>query len=257
MDQLRDYADPRLLGGCTYCGGPAETRDHVPPRVFLDEPYPANLPVVAACWSCNNELGRDEEYLACLVESVISGSADPAQVRRTKVAVMLRRNVALRALLEAAQSRCEGGTVFSCDSARVERVLLKLARAHAAYELSSLCRGDPTLVSYRPLCIMSDNERDDYEASEVIHVWGEVGSRGMQRECLMVAELLSTSGERLRLGAVVNDWIEVQTGRYRYLAHAAAGELKIKVIISEYLACEVSWRDDVRVAGGNDCGSAR
>src|SRR5438105_2056850 len=35
MDQLKSYADDRLINGCVYCGGPEETRDHVPSRVFL------------------------------------------------------------------------------------------------------------------------------------------------------------------------------------------------------------------------------
>jgi hypothetical protein len=43
MEQLKSYADNRLVNGCVYCGGPEETRDHVPSRVFLDPPYPENL----------------------------------------------------------------------------------------------------------------------------------------------------------------------------------------------------------------------
>ena len=53
MDQLRDYADSRLLSDCIYCGGPAETRDHVPSRCLLERPYPENLPAVGCCKECN------------------------------------------------------------------------------------------------------------------------------------------------------------------------------------------------------------
>jgi hypothetical protein len=70
MDQLRDHADNRLINGCIYCGGPEETRDHVPSRVFLDSPPPENLPVVWACASCNQGFSLDEAYLALSNQSL-------------------------------------------------------------------------------------------------------------------------------------------------------------------------------------------
>src|SRR5689334_904074 len=104
MEQLKNYADDRLINGCIYCGDREETRDHVPSRVFLDAPLPENLPVVGACLACNNGFSRDEEYLACLIESAIVGSTDPDHMRRPGVASILRRAPALRARIEAAKS---------------------------------------------------------------------------------------------------------------------------------------------------------
>lgn len=49
MHQLRNYGDERQLSACVFCRRETETRDHVPSRVLLDEPYPENLPVVPAC----------------------------------------------------------------------------------------------------------------------------------------------------------------------------------------------------------------
>jgi hypothetical protein len=49
MRQLESYADERLTAACIYCGRATQTRDHVPSRVLLNEPYPNNLPVVPAC----------------------------------------------------------------------------------------------------------------------------------------------------------------------------------------------------------------
>lgn len=59
MEQLGSYADERLLAGCVYCGGATESRDHVPSRILLDEPYPENLPVVPSCDSCNGGYSLD------------------------------------------------------------------------------------------------------------------------------------------------------------------------------------------------------
>lgn len=76
MDPKHLFVDERLKGSCVYCGGPPETVDHVPSRVFLDDPLPENLPVVEACRECNGGFSLDEEYLACLLECVMTGTTD-------------------------------------------------------------------------------------------------------------------------------------------------------------------------------------
>lgn len=43
------------LPPCTYCGEPATTRDHVPPRAFK----PFNTFTVPCCRRCNQEILRD------------------------------------------------------------------------------------------------------------------------------------------------------------------------------------------------------
>jgi len=57
MKQLQCYGDSRNKGFCVHCGGPDETRDHVPAKVLLDEPYPENLPD-RCCWSVCVSAGR-------------------------------------------------------------------------------------------------------------------------------------------------------------------------------------------------------
>jgi hypothetical protein len=39
--------------------------------------------------------------------------------------------------------------------------------------------------------------------------------------------------------------LDVQKDCYRYLAIDDGGEIKIKIVIAEYLACEVTWVYDV------------
>ena len=104
MEQLNDYADRRLLLGCIYCGEEDSTREHVPSRVLLDKPYPENLPVVGACRPCNNGFSQDEEYFACLIESVIAGSTEPTRIRRPTIAALLKKSPALQARIEASKT---------------------------------------------------------------------------------------------------------------------------------------------------------
>ena len=62
MRHFASYGDDRNKGFSVHCGGPDETKDHVPSKVLLDEPPPTNVFVSPACF--NDALAPDEEYLA-------------------------------------------------------------------------------------------------------------------------------------------------------------------------------------------------
>jgi hypothetical protein len=62
MQQLRCYGDDRNKGFCVHCGGPNETVDHVPSKVLLDEPYPANLMAASVCRQCNNDFSGSSGF---------------------------------------------------------------------------------------------------------------------------------------------------------------------------------------------------
>lgn len=244
LDQLRDYADDRLIFGCIYCGGPEETREHVPSKVFLDSPFPEQLPVVSACRSCNNGFSLDEEYLACLVEAVVAGSADPARIRRPRVAGILRHTSALRTRIEATRSSEDGQIRFAIEPERVRNVLVKLAIGHAAFELSQPCRHEPASVWWQPLASMSEEQQDEFEASQVVDLLGEIGSRGSQRLHVVQLTFRSDSGETRTKDLRVNEWVEVQEGLYRYHAADYGDMVRIKLVIGDYLACAVEWGMD-------------
>lgn len=241
MDQLRDYADDRLLAGCVYCGGREETKDHVPSRIFLDRPYPPNLPVVPACNTCNNGFSLDEVYLACLIEAVIAGTTDPHRIRRSRVAAILRRSPALRARIEASKYERDGETTFIPEPERVRAILRKLAIGHAAFELSFVPGPESMTTCWCPLHLMSDEDRQDFNAAHISTLLGEVGSRGVQRGLVTTVSLQAADGGFRELRALVHDWVDVQDGRYRYLAVHESDCVAIRIAIAEYLACEVHW----------------
>jgi hypothetical protein len=199
MEQFLNYGDQRNEGWCIHCGGVDETRDHVPSRIFLDEPYPTNLPVVAACQRCNLGFSLDEEYVACLVESVLTGGTEPERISRPKIARLLRGKPGLAARLEKAKQERDGRVVFDVEPVRVRHVLVKLARGRAAFELNGPQLDEPASVLFGPLENMSLEELDDFERAPETHLWPEVGSRALQRLLGMAR-------------AAYNDWIEVQPG---------------------------------------------
>ena len=163
MKQLKSTGDIRTLGSCAFCGGSTGTRDHCPSRVFLDEPYPNNLPVVNACSECNAGFSADEEYLACLVSCVIAGTTDPDQIDRKKIKRILLKKPALRSRIDLSISESDGQTTYQPESDRVSTVVTKLAKGHALFELHELCIEPPTTIEILPLMLLHGERLDMFE----------------------------------------------------------------------------------------------
>jgi hypothetical protein len=49
---------------CVYCGDWADTKDHTPPRCFLQPPLPSNLITLPACKKCNSTFSFDENVVS-------------------------------------------------------------------------------------------------------------------------------------------------------------------------------------------------
>ena len=243
MEQLKDFADSRLVDGCIYCGGLADTRDHVPTQSLLNAPLPENLPVVGACRKCNNSFSPDEEYFVCLLETVLRGSTD--SVQRPLVANIFLRSPALRARIDTARQERDGQVIFSIEVDRVRVVLLKLARGHAAFELSALRQREPSVFTWGSLALLSDEQREFIENVHVQDLYPEIGSRAMQRMVVAQFTFASPDGvEQQHDTLLVNDWLEVQEGRYRYLAYEDGSGVHVKIVIDEYFYCCANWDEE-------------
>ena len=229
MKRIKCHGDSRILTGCFNCGGVPDTVDHTPPKVLIDKPYPDEMIVVPSCYDCNNSASLDESWLSCLVECVVTGEVEADRVSRSAVAKMLARSPALAASMAAIRSVGEDGTTFSPDMQRVRRIVTKIARAHAAYELHEHFEYEPIAVEVFPIPLLSDEALLEFETlgGGGTAMWPEVGSRAMQR----LVE--GYPGDRA-------GWIVVQEGRYRYMAGVEDGSV-VRMVLSEYLGCRVFW----------------
>lgn len=229
MDPRKLFADDRMLGACVYCGGSPDTRDHIPSRVLLDEPFPDNLPVADCCQSCNTGFSLDEEYLACFIDCVIAGSTSPDEVERPKVSRILTETPSLAARIAASETPDSNDQqLWKPEVERVHNVILKLARGHVAYELSLLQIVDPLAITCAPIATCSDHFVQQFLSPQETPLWPEIGSRAFIRACK-------------QFPAVGTDhWHVVQPGRYQYLVSQADG-LFVRILLSDYLACEVRW----------------
>jgi hypothetical protein len=226
------FFDERIHDRCVFCGGHPDTRDHVPSKVFLDDPLPDQLPVVSACKECNQSFSFDEEYLACLLEVVLSGSTDPEQLKRIKIRQAVSRNARLKHRLDAcARVDKSGTTVWIPEVERVQNIVIKLSRGHVAYELGFSPIEDPASVFFQPLLCMSNEYRERFERAEngEMRGWPKIGRRTLLRA--IGAEPYPN---------IISPWIEVQSGRYRYSVDQNDGVF-VRIVISEYLSCEVQW----------------
>lgn len=228
MDPKKLFIDDRMKDICVYCGGLPDTRDHVPSRVLLDEPYPENLPVVASCKTCNQGFSASEEYFACLIECVIRGTTIPNENFRRKVFDTLKARPSIASRIENRKRiDCNGVYVWMPEAERVKEVVLKLARGHIAYELG-LQRADiPDFIMIMPLYAMTDEQLESFISLPTLQLYPEIGSRAYIK--------LFTDKPN-----AFENWLIVQDGLYEYALGQSEGDW-VKIIINEYLACHVAW----------------
>ena len=233
MNHFDNYADQRFNGQCVYCGAAPETREHVPPKVFLDRPYPDNLPIVEACAKCNNGFSMDEEYMASLLDCIISGTVNPDLIQRENIKRTLKKRLSLALRLQNAMKKNDDGITFDVEFERIKNVVQKIAIGHVLFELNLLLSETPK-VAFAPLSALSENQIHNFENIDFLtpEVWPEVGSRSMQRLIIVVDK------------AFDEGWITVQPDRYRY-AVIQSERIEVRMVFSEYLACQVVWEDGV------------
>lgn len=230
MEQIRIFVDRRQSGFCVYCFGRPDTRDHVPPKVFLDEPYPENLPVVPCCRACNEASSLDEEYVACVVEVAVCGGLSSTDQRRPKVARKLAEQHPLSARIAASVVESASSTVVEIEVDRVSRVLEKVARGLWWFECGVPAADMTAFVRFAPVDELGVGGVDRFAALEPPCLFPEVGSRMMLRTL--------DSGSR----SVRNSWVQVQLGRFSYAVEPWPAGPRVKMLVADYLAVEVDLR---------------
>ena len=229
MIQIKTFSDQRLDQMCSYCGDIGiETRDHVPSRILLDEPFPENFPVVPCCLKCNQYFSLDEEYFACAIECILHGTTNVDKLKREKVKAILERKQSLRQRIENSFVLQDGQIHFQIEQDRFENVITKLAKGHAKYETSEPQLDEPLSISMTPLMLMTEEELDKFFAPKEMTKFPEVGSRSL-------INLIENTNIPLF------QWTTVQENNYLYSVTSDLGTLSVKIVIWDYLAVEVIW----------------
>jgi hypothetical protein len=218
---------------CSYCGETAtDTRDHVPSKILLDDPFPENLPVIPCCKKCNQYFSLDEEYFACSIECILRGTSKIEQLQRQKIKLVLQKRPALRERIEKSFTLLDSQLHFKYEQNRFMNVATKLAKGHVKYEISEPQFNDPTSITMKPLVLMTENETDNFFASSHLNKLPEVGSRAFQN-------LLISNNN-----TVHSHWTTVQEYNYKYSVISDMGLLIVRIVVWDHFAIEVIWDDD-------------
>jgi hypothetical protein len=151
------HGRPRIRFLCTYCGKPAATVDHCPPKGLFPSPLPSTLQTVPACLACNSEASKDEEYFRALLMLTEAGETPAGkQLREGKAGRAIERNglrQRIAANVQWEDVRTEVGValgrqlVVKPEYERIERVAIKIARGLFLRECGTRIPGDTGLYA--------------------------------------------------------------------------------------------------------------
>lgn len=226
VKSVRTFVDARHAAFCVYCFGMPDTRDHVPPRVFLDRPFPENLPIVGSCRACNAGASLDEEYVACALELLACGSARSDDWERDGIVRSLARNPRLTRRLTEAFDETEG--VLAVEGERFARVARKIGCALWSYETGEPSGDCVGAVGFATLGSLSSLTWQRFTSVPAPSIMPEVGSR------MMVVALETPRG------VYAEGWRDVQPGRFSYAVRLSDGP-RVRMVLREVLAAEVMF----------------
>lgn len=220
--------------GCIYCGKPARTREHIPPKSLLIEPFPENLPTIPACFECNNGFSADEEYFICFLE-VLKSKIYVNYSISEHVSNILSKKESLHQLIESQISSKDSYIYPSFDTDRFTRIITKLAIGHAGYEYDDLNFDGATGLWFEFASNISEEYKAEFESPKLLDVIPEISSRFSCNACIIQNV---DSGEAFAL----SDWISVQDKRYSYhVSLNDSGGVSVKMIILDFLYCQVDF----------------
>lgn len=223
----RIFTDQRLADLCVFCGGEPNTRDHVPPKVLLDKPYPDNLLIVGSCDKCNSGASLDEQFVASILEVATCGTADSTGLRRPNIVRTLIRAPALAEQLARGLRLGDGFLMDVEDVKRLVRVFEKIGRALWAYQT-----GEPTgqvsaSVSWNALQNLTDDDKVAFFAVSD-ELLPEIGSRMFIRQ----------------FEDGLDAWTIVQDDRFAYAVEVLETGGRVKFVVGDYLAGQVDLREE-------------
>lgn len=220
---------------CIYCGEPADSKEHIPSKVFLTKPYPNNLGIVPACRKCNKSFSGDEVFLSILIEKLKSRYFYPNYEYSQEVETRINYNKKIVNDIEKALQDND----FSNFDNTIQRVLFKLALGHSVFEISEgYCIAEGK-INYSFAGNMSYEETEEFTLPFNVtdEPLPEMGSRVYERilfiECTLQDE--SNSRDRHIAPLILLDWVDVQEFKYSYTCYRFGDEIIIKMVINEFL----------------------
>jgi len=157
-----------VSSSCVYCGGMADTMDHIPPKSLFQKPRPP-LITVPACKRCNSEASLDDEYFrnALIIDHRIEKLQGTQQVReafkrsvRRSEAPGLQNsliNNLRRVSLISPTGLYKGqGGALKFDFSRMSKVLIRIVKGLFFHELKRCLPSDCLITAHSPQEMVND-----------------------------------------------------------------------------------------------------
>lgn len=228
------YWDKNRECGCIYCGDVATTREHIPSKTFLVEPYPDNLPTIPACFPCNNGFSFDEQYVAYYLE-ILKSHIFIGYKCNEEALTALENLSSLKHLIDSQIKKIDGKIHFNFNRDRFVRIINKLAIGHAGYDFDNVDLDGPANTWFEFAPFLNEEQKRLFLQPQVMDKLPEISSRFSCNYCVL---------ENLEPGEsfLLNDWIVVQDQRYKYHIYInEAGGVTVKMVILEMLYCQVDF----------------
>ena len=246
MEQRKRYGGNSGLGyytsweksknnGCIYCGNPATTREHVPSKAFLQEPYPDNLPTIPACFACNNGYSEDENYVACFLD-ILKSQVYYDYLVPEQTNSRMAKDKKLQNILQEQIKTQDDKVFYQLDKQRFDRILLKLARGHAGFEFDYVDFDNTNVkIWYDFLFHIPDEILQNFESVPEADIAPDVGLRAAGSPFILQNITLDEATS-------LSIWNEVQENRYRYQVFQNKKEnITVKIVVLEFLYCVVEF----------------
>ena len=229
-DRIKPYVEWSKNKGklCAYCYEPANTRDHIPSKVFLDDNLPDFNSTIPACEECNKGFSKDEEYVACSID-YLKSCIWSGHVLKDKTIRSFERSILLEKLVKNQFYLNEDGSIITISTEgdeRFKKIMIKLAVGHARHDHDYMGPYDgPHDVDYS--IFNDESDYNDFDFYQKMDICPEIGSRGY------------VFAVDIKTGQTYHTWTNVQSGNYTYHIHDEKDKKVVTIIIGKFFLCSV------------------
>ena len=214
---------------CVFCGKPANSREHIPPRCFIDSPFPDDWPILPSCKKCNNSFSNDEQFVSRLLEWIYCTKNNNGIFQRAKY----KKNPNKLDLVAKKYKsiNIDNIEIDNNDKIIILNLIYKLARCHLFYDCSMQIDRSSMDISFvfGHNCPSKWKKRFDSNTVMRMDILPEIGSRLFEKYCII-------EDYNTKEFIPIVRWITFQEGRYRYLLNPSGFLL---IVIRECLYAQI------------------
>lgn len=119
------------MAACIYCGEPATTVDHVPPKGLIRRARRVDLWTVDACSHCNAGASWNEEYFRLMIVGVLCHTPEADELFDDAISGSMDKRPAKESWLFDSLGEWDGRPYIEWDPASLHKVAVKIARGLA------------------------------------------------------------------------------------------------------------------------------